>query len=89
MAIQKELQISTGNTGSYWRVKDVKILNGSDLVCATLELWKDQATRGAEGKAPMAKPVYTLDIGNLEGDIVSKCYEAIKLLEQFQGATDV
>lgn len=89
MALQKNLEISTGNIGNYWRISEAKLINGTNSVSVLVCLWKDAATKNAEGKSPMARFTYTVEILDASADIVQQSYEALKLLDQFQGAIDV
>jgi hypothetical protein len=90
MALQLSEEQADGQTGEYWRITQI-IWQPSEVVTVSVELYKDSTARSG-GKAAMARRSYQLScsVADLEVNyVIEHCYDQLKLLADFSGATDV
>lgn len=93
MAIKKDLELSTGVNGDYWRIERILITKNNTQV--DLHLYKSKAA-ARNNKLPMERtihiwsgPDHPCRPEQLALQSAFKlCYDAIKLLPNFSGAID-
>lgn len=89
MALQKEFETNTGVTGNYIRIGSiVNLINGQNECQVNVQFWKDESVRSLGNKQPLDTMVIPVYLGS--GDtILEKCYNGLKDISDFSGATDV
>lgn len=92
MALSKARELNnTGISPAYWRVSHVAIerhISGPEVITVYVQGWINETARNAE-KRPLITE--TFQILNLApgSDLAQQAYEALKLLPEWEGATDV
>ena len=97
MGLQLSKTLSSGHTADYWRITLLRLLKNGVTECQ-VELYKDQAA-AADNKAAVDGLSYTWEDADnpctiSAMDVVASnpfhlCYEKLKTLPEFSGATDV
>jgi len=93
MALQKSHTLPSDVSGNYWKVAQITFDAKAGILNALVELYKDQAARTAE-KQPMLQQFHvftgvTAAATEVEANVVAYVYEQLKLLADFDSATDV
>jgi len=88
MAIQKAFELENGSEGNYIRISEVNMINGSDDCNIKIQKWKNITIRSTEGKKPMDECCVGVEMQG-EGDTLTRCYNGLKALSDFEGAIDV
>lgn len=92
MALSKARETkNTGVSPSYWRVSNVSVQrypNGTELIQVQIDGWIDQAARDS-GKGIAITEIFRVDTLAPGADLTEQAYESLKLLPEWDGATDV
>ena len=87
MALNKTVTATNGVSGEYWRVAEITYLP-KKMVSFNVFLYLSQVARDG-GCTPMDVLTYTVHGANIEGCAVTFCYNHLKTLPEFEGATNV
>jgi hypothetical protein len=96
MALQLTEEMPSGVSGNYFRIENIRLL--ADSTQCTVVLYKDSAARTAD-KAPLKIQTFEFVAGDNPCEIATMdladsnpfklCYDKLKTLPEFSGATDV
>ncbi len=96
MALQLLKTLPSGHTADYWRVSKIDIDANRTKADITLELYKDHAARLVEGTRPIKTQMesfsgeaFPYPVEEVDMNVYELAYEAIKSLDEFDGALDV
>jgi hypothetical protein len=94
MALHKDTELSSGIIASYWRISVLEVRKESTL--CVLELFKDAEARNLNKEAVLSKAVqwteesHPCNISALDQEnAYVLVYNALKLLPEWSGSTDV
>jgi hypothetical protein len=92
MALSKARELkNTGISPAYWRVSHVSLdryANGTEMIQIHVEGWINEAAR-TDGKLPAIAEAFRVDVLATGADLTEQAYESLKLLPEWDGATDV